>query len=68
MSPKQVLFYLACAVTWSVLLPVLVVGGTLALVAYAVVSELNELILGGASKSMDDATAREIARRMCLGN
>jgi hypothetical protein len=68
MSPKQVLFYLACAITWFVLLPVLVVGGTLTLVAYAVVSELNELILGGTSKSMDNATAREIARRMCLGN
>jgi hypothetical protein len=68
MSFKDVVFYLGCAATWLVLLPVLVVGGGIALIAYAVFSELSEFVVGGTEKSLDNSTAREIARRMCLGH
>ncbi|HEY3656292.1 MAG TPA: hypothetical protein VGL34_15105 [Steroidobacteraceae bacterium] len=68
MSFKYVVFYLGCAATWLVLLPVLVIGGGIALIAYAVFSELSEFVVGGAEKSLDNSTAREIARRMCLGH
>jgi hypothetical protein len=65
---KAVAFYLICAATWFVLLPMLVVGGTIALVSYAVFSELKDNILGGTAKALDKTAARETARRMCLGN
>ena len=68
MSFKDVVFYLVCAVTWFILLPVFVVGGTIALVSYAVFSELRENILGRRAKALDNTAARETARRMCLGN
>jgi hypothetical protein len=68
MSFKDVVFYLVCAATWFVLLPLLVVGGTIALVSYAVFSELREIILGRTAKALDITAAREMARRMCLGN
>jgi hypothetical protein len=68
MSFKDVVFYLGCAATWLILLPVLVVGGGIALIAYAVFSELGEFFMGGAAKPVDNSTAREIARRMCLGH
>jgi hypothetical protein len=68
MSFKDVVFYLVCAATWFVLLPLLVVGGTIALVSYAVFSELREIILGRTAIALDKTAAREMARRMCLGN
>jgi hypothetical protein len=68
MSFKYVLFYIGCAVTWMVLLPVLVVSGGIALMTYAVFSELGTLFKSSDHKSLDDTTAREIARRMCVGH
>jgi hypothetical protein len=68
MAFKDVMFYLVCAATWLILLPVLLVGGTIALVSYAVFSELRENILGRTAKAFDNAAAREMARRLCLGN
>jgi len=67
MSIKDVTFYLVCAVTWFILLPLFLVGGTIALVSYAVFSELREYLLGRTVKVLDNAAAREMARRMCLG-
>ena len=64
---KDVVFYLVCAATWFVLLPLMVVGGTIALFSYAVFSELKENVLGRAANP-DNTAARETARRMCLGN
>jgi len=64
---KDVVFYLVCAAAWFVLLPLMVVGGTIALLSYAVFSELKENILGRAANP-DSKAAREMARRMCLGN
>jgi uncharacterized membrane protein YjjB (DUF3815 family) len=68
MSFKQVIFYIVCAATWLLLLPVCLFGGATALLSYAVVSELGELFAGGTGSVVDSSTAREIARRVCLGN
>lgn len=68
MSFKYVVFYLGCALTWFVLLPVLVVSGGIALMAYAVFSELGALFKSSDDEFIDHATAREIARRMCVGH
>jgi len=68
MSLKQVIFYAVCAATWVLLLPVCLLGGATALLFYAVASELGELFAGGTSTAVDSSTAREIARRVCLGN
>jgi hypothetical protein len=68
MSFKDVVFYLVCAATWFIVLPLLVLAGGIALVSYAVCSELREFILGRTAKALDNAAAREVARRMCLGN
>ena len=68
MSFKDVIFYLVCAATWFILLPLLLIGGTVALVSYAVFSELREYLLGRTAKALDNVAARETARRMCLGN
>jgi hypothetical protein len=65
---KHVVFYAGCVATWSVFLPLFVIACGIALLAYAVLGELGELLLGGAKKTLDNSTAREIARRMCLGN
>jgi hypothetical protein len=67
MSFKYVVFYLGCAAAWLLLLPVLVLSGG-ALVTYAVFSELGEFLSRGNYKSLDDSTAREMARRMCVGH
>ncbi len=68
MSFKDAVFYLVCAATWFIVLPLLVLAGGIALVSYAVFSELREFILGRTAKALDNAAAREVARRMCLGN
>ena len=65
---RDVVFYLVCAATWFILLPLLVIVGTIALVSYAVFSELKENALGRTAKALDKTAAREMARRMCLGN
>jgi len=68
MSFKDVIFYLVCATTWFILLPLFLVVGTIALVGYAVLSELREYLLGRTAKALDNVAARETARRMCLGS
>jgi hypothetical protein len=68
MSIKQVIFFIVCALTWLLLLPVCLLGGAIALLSYAAVSELGELFGGDTRNAVDSSTAREIARRVCLGN
>jgi hypothetical protein len=68
MTLKNVVFYLGCAATWLIVLPVLAISGFVALVAYAVFSQLGDVVLGRGEKALDSSTAREIARRMCLGH
>ncbi len=66
MSLKVVMFYLGCVVAWFVLLPVLVIGGGLALLGYAIFAEIAATVTGRDKNSIDSPAAREIARRMCL--
>jgi hypothetical protein len=68
MAIRSVLFYLGCAAAWLVLLPVLAAAGGLALLSYAVLSELSEALLGRPAPSLDNSKAREMAHRMCTGH
>ena len=68
MSFKQVMFFIGCAVAWFVLLPVCIVGGGVALLCYAIFSEVGEFVVGETETAVDNSTAREIARRVCLRN
>ena len=64
---KIILISLGCLLAWLVLLPLLVIGGGVTLLAYAILAEFGALILGDSVKALDTADAREIARRMCGG-
>ena len=67
MSLKAVLFSLGCVVAWFVLLPALVIGGGIALFAYAIFAELGASLTGSPARTLDTTVAREIARTMCGG-
>jgi hypothetical protein len=67
MSLKTISFALGCLLAWFVLLPVLVIGGGVALLAYAICAELGAFLTGNTGKTVDTTVAREIARRMCGG-
>jgi len=67
MSLKTLLFSSGCIIAWFVLLPLLVIGGGIALLSHALVGELADFITGKADKGIDNPAAREIARRMCGG-
>jgi hypothetical protein len=64
---KTILLALWCLFAWFVLLPLLVIGGGVALFAVAIFAEVEALFLGNTGNAVDTATAREIARRMCGG-
>jgi hypothetical protein len=64
---NAVFISLACTIVWFLLLPIFVIGGGTILFVYATLSELGALLTGRAGNSIDPATAREIARRICLG-
>ena len=68
MSAKDVVFYLICALTWCVLLPVLLVVGALGMLCYAACAELADVLFGRSERTLDHAAAREIARRLCVGH
>jgi len=67
MSVKAIFFAFGCILAWFVLLPLLVIGGGIALFVYAIFAELGALLTGNPYQSLDTAAAREIARRMCAG-
>jgi hypothetical protein len=48
-----------------VLLPVLVIGGGMALLAGATLAEMADMVTGSSSRGLDTRRAREIARHMC---
>jgi hypothetical protein len=58
---------LACTIAWFLLLPIFVIGGGTILFVYATLSELGALLTGSPANPIDPTTAREIARRICLG-
>jgi hypothetical protein len=68
MSLKAILFSLGCVIAWFVLLPVIVIGGGIALFACAIFVELVAFMTATPSKTLDTSAAREIARRMCGGS
>lgn len=68
MSVKDAGFVVLCGVTWFVIMPLFLIGGTLALLAYALFSEINECLFSAPSQSIDRTRAREIARRVCIGH
>jgi hypothetical protein len=67
MSLKTIIFALGCVITWFVLLPVLVIGGGIALFAYATFAELGAFLTGSPPRTLDTTVAREIAHKMCGG-
>jgi hypothetical protein len=67
MSLKAVLFSLGCVIAWFVILPSLVIGGGIALFAYAIIAELGASLTGSPPGTLDTTVAREIARTMCGG-
>ena len=46
MSFKVLVFYAGCTAAWFLLMPVFIIGGGIALLGYAVVTELTELVIG----------------------
>ena len=68
MSVKALLFSLGCVVAWFVLMPLLVVGGGLALFGVALLAEMGVSLTGSREKAVDPTTARAVAHRMCLGS
>jgi hypothetical protein len=68
MSIKSIVYSLGCAVSCVLVLPLLALAGGLALVGYAVISEVGEFMFGPSKESPDPRTAREIAHRMCTGH
>jgi NhaP-type Na+/H+ or K+/H+ antiporter len=67
MSLKAILFSLGCVIAWFVLLPTLVIGGGIALFAYATFVELGAFLIGAPARTLDPTAAREIAHKMCGG-
>lgn len=67
MSFKQVLFFMVCSVAWFVVLPLCIVAGGM-LLTYAVLSEVGDLVVGKSEPAVDNSSAREIARKVCLHN
>jgi hypothetical protein len=65
MSVKAILFSLGCVLAWFVLLPLLAIGGGVALFAYATFAELAAFLTGAPDNTLDTSAAREIATRMC---
>ncbi len=67
MSLKAIFYSLGCVIAWFVLLPMLVIGGGIALFAYATFAELGAFLTGSPARTLDTTAAREIARKMCGG-
>ena len=67
MSLKTILFSLGCVIAWFVLLPTLMIGGGIALFAYATFAELGAFLTGSPARTLDTTVARELARKMCDG-
>jgi hypothetical protein len=65
MSLKALVFAIGCVIAWFVLLPLLVIGGGMTLLAHAIFGEFVTFVTGHADPSIDRSAAREIARRMC---
>jgi hypothetical protein len=65
MSLKAVSFSVGCLLAWLVL-PILFIGGGLALFTYAVFAEMGAF-LTGRDNAIKPSAAREMAQRLCFG-
>ncbi|MDP8985522.1 MAG: hypothetical protein M3N97_10860 [Pseudomonadota bacterium] len=65
---RAIVFYAGCGLAWFVLLPLFVLVGGLALLCYAVFTEVGALYSREADRPPDNSTARQIAERMCVGH
>ncbi|MDP9065648.1 MAG: hypothetical protein M3O06_07280 [Pseudomonadota bacterium] len=65
---KDTVFYTGCLFTWFVLVPLLVISGAIALIAYALFTEAGEALTGRGRRSLDLMAAREIAHRICVSS
>jgi hypothetical protein len=63
---KAFLFLVGCVLAWTVLLPVVVIGGGLALFAYAAGAELGQFMIGIKEQRIDQLTAHKMARQICF--
>ena len=68
MSVKALIFSLGCVVAWFVLMPIIVVGGGLALLSVALLGEMGISLTGSREKALDPTAARATAHRVCLGS
>lgn len=64
MTVKDSIVVVGCTLVWVVMLPLLFAGGV-ALFGYAVLTEVNELLVGRDGSSPDNSSAREIAALIC---
>ncbi|HEX3846314.1 MAG TPA: hypothetical protein VHV81_02955 [Steroidobacteraceae bacterium] len=67
MPVKIILLSMGFLLSWLVLLPVLVIGGGMALFAGATLAEMADTLTGSSPKGQDTRHAREVALRMCTG-
>ena len=67
MSLKAILLFFGCLVAWFILLPVLAIGGGVALFTYAFLAEVGASLMGRPRRPLETSVAREMARRMCGG-
>jgi hypothetical protein len=56
---------LGCLIAWLVVLPVLAIGGGLALFLYATLAEITCQLTGTSPRAVDPAAIRLTARRIC---
>jgi hypothetical protein len=64
---KALLSSLGCLLAWVFLLPVFALVGGAGLFLYATLAEIGSLFTGRTVKTIDPSTARENARRICMG-
>jgi hypothetical protein len=63
---KPLVLSAGCLLTW-LLLPVVAIGGAMALFVYALLVELAQLLSGTTEKNLDPNAAHEMAVRICGG-
>ena len=68
MLSNDELVFFGYGVVSFVVLPLFVIGVGLTLFLYALVAVLGESWIGSSHTPLDSSAAREVARRMCLGN
>jgi hypothetical protein len=67
MPLKGIFLTVGFLISWFVLLPVLVIGGGMALLAGATLAEVGSSLIGGSSQGSKGQNVRDIARRMVAG-